>query len=721
MQSNENDTDNSKEVSEFLRNLLLVGKGHVSLICGSAFELPIQYVMTNATDVDIMYIPTDLCALPVNVSAPQHFQGKTLVVTTEGMHSGFARLCSLDCNLRYRRQESILKHHYKNGPAWTSNVNSGSHIDIINSVFKNLDSSQCRGIYRRLLEMKMDRVYAICCPYWPKEADEWKTRDRPNGWPPTDVVDKVVASGCYFVAKPHQSCPEDDTQWRFSFSHAELILIHSWTDVQKYIYHILRLIKSDVVKACGGSDETFLCTYFFKTLMFWECERKPKDFWEDEHIENCVRELLCIMIGWLIDGCCPNYFIPNSNMISTLTERAEFTKETQLLLIYTKSCMTLLTLWPKAYPKHAIGQMQVLIPEKARLYVYLVLVRDNYFNPVYPKTKTHMMKQLTERNCLLWRKASDLYKGILNHLQFMKTCCPMEKCHIKRVALNYFISSLRENVSDCLKRYISIGESIYEGLERFSTAADCEIQSGGAYNDIRNDSCDLNTRGNCQQSPIKTSLPRNAINTQGRFVRCYSRLGNGEKDDVDSEIKSNAAIDILNAFIQSLLLNVFANGVDNIRLATRVICLAYLTNFYYTALQDYNKVSALCDAVIAFPKDKLRDGNLSFPERAFPIFITNELSSIFDEHFRTVLGLITLHRSIVDSLSDSSTVLVRIRPVQLIKYLKMQCKRCEGLDKPEISENFKLRHIFNEWRDTYEPLSETFMLAVLHASRCRQS
>ena len=165
----------------------------------------------------------------------------------------------------------------------------------------------------------------------------------------------------------------------------------------------------------------------------------------------------------------------------------------------------------------------------------------------------------------------------------------------------------------------------------------------------------------------------------------------------------------------------FANGVDNIRLATRVICLAYLTNFYYTALQDYNKVSALCDAVIAFPKDKLRDGNLSFPERAFPIFITNELSSIFDEHFRTVLGLITLHRSIVDSLSDSSTVLVRIRPVQLIKYLKMQCKRCEGLDKPEISENFKLRHIFNEWRDTYEPLSETFMLAVLHASRCRQS
>src|SRR6218665_2724967 len=341
MSNNENKTDNSKEVSEFLRNLLLVGKGHFSLLCGSACELPIQYVITNATDMDIMYIPTDLCALSLNVSTPQNFQGKTLVVTTEDTHPGFARLCSPDCNLRYRRQESILKNHYKNGPAWTMDVNSGSHTDIINSVFKNLDSSLCRGIYRRLLEMKMDRVFAICCPNWPNEASEWKIRDRPNGWPPTEVVEKVVASGCYFVAKPHKSCPEDDTQWRLSFSHAELILIHSWTDAQKYIYHILRLIKSDVVKACGGSDETVLCTYFFKTLMFWECERKPKEFWNDENVENCVRELLCIMIGWLIDGCYPNFFIPKSNMVLAQTDRVNFTKEIQLLLIRTKSCMTL--------------------------------------------------------------------------------------------------------------------------------------------------------------------------------------------------------------------------------------------------------------------------------------------------------------------------------------------------------------------------------------------
>src|SRR6218665_592689 len=673
MQSNENATDNSKEVSEFLRNLLLVGKGHVSLICGSACELPIQYMITNATDGDIMYIPTDLCALPVNVSAPQHFQGKTLVVTTEGSHSGFARLCSPDCNFRYRRQESILKNHYKNGPAWTSNVNSGSHIDIINSVFKNLDSSQCRGIYRRLLEMKMDRVYAICCPYWPKEADEWKARDRPNGWPTTEVVDKVVASGCYFVAKPHQSCPEDDTQWRFSFSQAEVILIHSWTDVQKYIYHILRLIKSDVVKACGGSDETFLCTYFFKTLMFWECERKPKEFWEDENIDNSVRELLCIMIEWLIDGCCPNYFIPQSNLIFALTERVNFTKEIQILVSYSESCIPqITTVWPRAYSKHAIGELQVLIPEKFILYISLLQLRHHRLNPVYPQTYTKLMKQLTERNSLLWRKASDLNKGIRNHIQLIKTCCPKRRNYFKRESLRHFISALMESGDECSKRFLSMGESFYEVLERFNSATDCKSQSVGAHDNIRKDSSDLHMRGNCRQSQLNTSVEWDQ-NVHGRFTRCYSRL-----DDVDSKVKSrsSAKLEHLNASIQTILQKLLTYWVDDTSTTTRVISATYLANFYFTALHDHNMASLLCDKVLDF-----WGREAIFSERAFPIFLTNESSSIVDDHFQTVLGLIILHRSFVESvesLQDNSIVLVRIRPYQFLKYLRFQCKRCDG-------------------------------------------
>ena len=87
------------------------------------------------------------------------------------------------------------------------------------------------------------------------------------------------------------------------------------------------------------------------------------------------------------------------------------------------------------------------------------------------------------------------------------------------------------------------------------------------------------------------------------------------------------------------------------------------------------------------------------------------------------LGLITLRRYIVESLQDCSSVLVRICPVQLLKYLKIQCIRRERVNEREVDTNFivdtmfKCRHSFHQIYDSYEPLSEVFMLAVLDASR----
>src|SRR6218665_2831709 len=509
--------ENLKKCREFIRNLLSIKKGHALLFSGSAFELPFQYVISNVTDVGIMYIPTDICALPVNVSAPHNFQGRMLVVTTEGIHPGFAKLCSPDCKRQYRWQSSIHYDHYKNGPAWTLAINNEKHTDIINSMFENLDSSQCRGIYRRLLEMKMDRVFAICCPCWPNEGDEWKTRERPNGWPTTEVVDKVVASGCYFVAKPHQSCPEDDTQWRFSFSQAEVILIHSWTDVQKYIYHILRLIKSDVVKACGESDETVLCTYFFKTLMFWECERKPKEFWEDKNVETSITELLCIIIGWLIDGCCPNYFIPDNNMISTSTERVDFSEEIQMLWIYINS----------------------------------------------------VIHQLTKRNSILWPKASDLYGVIMSHLQLMKTDCPKRKLYLVKTAVHYFLSCLMDDADKCSKWFLSIDESIYEWLRLLNSATVCKVKPGRTPDD----NCGLHFADNCQMSP--SNIPYNCnTRTYSQFVRVYNRLEEREKDEKESVATS----DNLTTPIKTMAQNIFTKVGDSVTTCTitRVVCLAYL-------------------------------------------------------------------------------------------------------------------------------------------------
>src|SRR6218665_203332 len=391
--------DNCKEFREFLRNMLYVRTGHSLLFSGSSVELPIQYVITNATDVDIMHIITDICALPVNVLASDNFQGKTLVINTESTHPGYARLIWPDCKRLYYKPTVRSRYSHTNGPACTRTANK-RHFEN-NIVHETLDNFQCLRIYGRLLKLKLDLVLAIYCPCWPTEANEWKARERQNAWPPVEVIDGIVASGCHFVAKPHPSNHSDETQWRFSFSQAEIILIHTWTDVQKYIYHILRLIKSEVVKACGGSDETVLCTYFFKTLMFWECERQSKEFWDDENVEKSVSELLCIMIGWLIDGCCTNYFIPKNNMIPGLTKAVVFNKEIELLLTYaTYGIKELPSLWQKAYPRY-FCRFRVAIPQKLILNCCVAQLRDNVMNPLNPFIKTKLLKLLTKDNSLL--------------------------------------------------------------------------------------------------------------------------------------------------------------------------------------------------------------------------------------------------------------------------------------------------------------------------------
>jgi len=126
-----------------------------------------------------------------------------------------------------------------------------------------------------------------------------------------------------------------------------------------------------------------------------------KEFWDNENVEKSVSELLRIMIGWLINRYCPNYFITKHNMIHALTPTVVLNKEIELLLTYaTYGIKELTTLWPKAYPRH-FWRFHVAIPQKLIFNGLVELLSGNVMNPLNPFIKTKLLKLLTKNNSLL--------------------------------------------------------------------------------------------------------------------------------------------------------------------------------------------------------------------------------------------------------------------------------------------------------------------------------
>src|SRR6218665_1995250 len=161
----------------------------------------------------------------------------------------------------------------------------------------------------------IDVVRSVWCPHWPEEAHGWLNRPKNNGWPTTDTISEVVQTGCHFIYSQHRSCRNDNLQWRFSFSMAEVILIQSWTQTQQIVYHLLRYFgKRELMrKDCPKEDEV-LCTYHLKTLMLWTCEEMSPEWWKSASIIAICSELLHKLSEWLKKRHCPNYFIPEANL-----------------------------------------------------------------------------------------------------------------------------------------------------------------------------------------------------------------------------------------------------------------------------------------------------------------------------------------------------------------------------------------------------------------------
>lgn len=641
--------NNSTDFTEFLKQLLGRKIEFGFMLAGSVAELPLQYVFMNITDVDQMIFPLNSCALSPNDPRPKNFFGNCFIIETSKAYPGFSRLRLAGTKHIYLKGKDILLRGNATGPAVTDTYITG--VDLHQSL--NVDEI---NRYKRRLggfeKATVDHVDCIFCPVWPTVAVEWIRRKRSNGWPTKKLIESVVKGGCHFVVKAHRSCPRDDTMFRFSFSYAEIVLVNSWCPVQKYIYHILRLMKGNVEKLCNeGGYQIAISSYTLKTLMLWSCENKSTEFWNESSIETSVNELVCDVIAWLINGCCPNYFIPSNNMFDHPIGNVDLTVEMLSTSINTEI--------PKLIASQPVANLGCFLPisfsDKVLLCGQFGISQASYFiDPVNPERNGNLGP---DQLVAVGSEFSDLFRAMSANLWAAKKRFIYEndtKSYLEREVMAYYALAMTTNPQSLSKIVINSYKTVLDNFLDLKKPIHCHCK---AYRSI---------------VYVREATTKETEAGQ-RWQGCTPAT---TRQDVEK--------------LLGIKLDLACLAVD--RFSPKVsyfISAAYRVNFYFTYLENYRRCLELCKEVQAHCNAlSLKAYFGEYSQSLCSLVITSRWSAVFDRHIQMVTGFVLLHehyaekwrKRTMNSIREESkliddTFVMYISPAKFINYIEIQCRR----------------------------------------------
>ncbi|XP_062601449.1 uncharacterized protein LOC134263155 [Saccostrea cucullata] len=160
-----------------------------------------------------------------------------------------------------------------------------------------------------------DNAYCFFSDFWPPSAFPWI--DRCHSWPQPHVVDDIVKNGCHFVAIGHKLGNHEDHEWRISFSQAEQKLVYIMNHCQFLTYGLLKLILTEIINNGVSDNDKLLCSYHMKTAVFWVIQQNAIPHWCPQNLLGCFWVCFKLILKWVHEGVCPNFFIPGNNMFLT--------------------------------------------------------------------------------------------------------------------------------------------------------------------------------------------------------------------------------------------------------------------------------------------------------------------------------------------------------------------------------------------------------------------
>ncbi|XP_061168976.1 uncharacterized protein LOC133178249 [Saccostrea echinata] len=201
-------------------------------------------------------------------------------------------------------------------------MNSGLYIS--SSKYKEimcLYDKKCTGSHRYLhgpciSEVHIGQEFDVACclfsDFWPPTAYLWI--DRCHTWPRPLVVQEIVKGGCHFVAIGHKLGNHEDDEWRISFSLAEQKLVLEMNHTQFLVYGLLKILSKEIFCKMFGDEGKLLCSYHMKTAIFWVIQQNTVPSWCPQNLLYCFWICFKLILKWVYEGVCPNFFIPENNM-----------------------------------------------------------------------------------------------------------------------------------------------------------------------------------------------------------------------------------------------------------------------------------------------------------------------------------------------------------------------------------------------------------------------
>nr|XP_022322723.1 uncharacterized protein LOC111124151 [Crassostrea virginica] len=133
-----------------------------------------------------------------------------------------------------------------------------------------------------------------------------------------------------------------DIEWRISFSQAEQKLMYAMNHTQFLIYALLKMFVKEINYRLS-EEEKLLCSYHIKTAVLWAIQENAIHDWCPQNLLAGFWVCFKLLLKWVYEGVCPNFFIPENNMfLNKVYGEAQKQLFTQLYSLYEKGIAFLL-------------------------------------------------------------------------------------------------------------------------------------------------------------------------------------------------------------------------------------------------------------------------------------------------------------------------------------------------------------------------------------------